>query len=45
MEGLYLQILEIASLFLCSIGDRTGVGAAAAKLVSETLSDRSICRR
>ena len=30
MEGLYLQILEIVSPFLYSIGDRTGVGAIAA---------------
>ena len=44
MKGSYPQILEIASLFLCSIGDRTGVGAATAKLVSETFSDASICR-
>lgn len=45
MRGLYPQIPEIASLFLCFIGNRTGVGTAAAKLVSETFSDASICRR
>ena len=44
MKGSYPQMLEIASLFLCSIGNRTSVRAAAAKPVSETFSDALICR-